>query len=180
MQISHRRLPHYYETGQPLFVTFRLHGSLPAGHYFAGGQLTSGEAFVALDRLLDRELDGPLYLKIPEVAQIVVEAIEAADGHQPHAWVIMPNHVHLLMTPSKNVPEVMRRLKGVTARYANQYLKREGQSFWQHESYDRLVRNIDEFDKITRYILWNPVKAGLASSPDDFEWSSARLKPVAS
>jgi len=48
-----------------------------------------------------------------------------------------------------------------------------GQPFWQDESYDRLVRDGEEFRRIARYIEMNPVKAGLAADPEDFPWSSA-------
>ena len=50
----------------------------------------------------------------------------------------------------------------------------QGQSFWQDESYDRLVRDGAEFQRIERYIEWNPVKAGLVARPEDFPWSSAK------
>ena len=49
-----------------------------------------------------------------------------------------------------------------------------GQPFWQDESYDQLVRNRTEFDRIANYIEMNPVKAGLVAKPEDFPWSSAR------
>jgi REP element-mobilizing transposase RayT len=77
----------------------------------------------------------------------------------------MPNHVHLLVTPWTDVPMLLRRLKGVTAREANQVLARRG-PFWQHESYDRLVRDEREFCRIENYIVQNPVKAGLAAAPE--------------
>jgi REP element-mobilizing transposase RayT len=48
-----------------------------------------------------------------------------------------------------------------------------GQPFWQDESYDRAVRNEAEFQRIVRYIEWNPVKAGLVTTPEAFPWSSA-------
>jgi hypothetical protein len=48
-----------------------------------------------------------------------------------------------------------------------------GQIFWQHESYDRLVRTAEEFRKVARYIEMNPVNAGLVASPCEFPWSSA-------
>jgi hypothetical protein len=57
-----RRLPHVYGNGQPLFVTFCLHGSLPENRKFAEG-ITSGEAFVAMDRLVDNARTGPFYLR---------------------------------------------------------------------------------------------------------------------
>jgi hypothetical protein len=65
-----RRLPHWDAIGQPPFVTFRLHGSLPATRSFHREQVaTSGEAFVTMDRLLDKGAAGPLHLKRPEVAR---------------------------------------------------------------------------------------------------------------
>jgi hypothetical protein len=53
-----------------------------------------------------------------------------------------------------------------------------GRPFWQHESYDRRVRTPEEFGKIQRYIENNPVKAGLATTPEDYRWSSARWREL--
>lgn len=82
MLLSERRLPHLYAIGRPLFVTFHLYGSLPANRAFPSVKLTSGEAFVAMDRLLDHVRSGPMYLKQPDVAQLVVDSIDygAGDG----------------------------------------------------------------------------------------------------
>ena len=88
----------------------------------------------------------------------------------------MPNHVHLLATAQAHVSKFMRRLKGYTARQANQLLSRTGQAFWQEESYDHLVRTPEEFRNIEAYILNNPVKAGLARSAEEYRWSSAYVK----
>jgi putative DNA methylase len=64
----------------------------------------------------------------------------------------------------------MRSLKRFTARQANRMLGLTGSPFWQDESYDRLVRTGDEFDRIARYIEMNPVHAGLVSEPEQFPW----------
>jgi len=85
----------------------------------------------------------------------------------------MSNHVHLLVTPLVDVSKAMHSLKRYTAHEANRTLGRTGQ-FWQRESYDRLVRDNSEFDRIKHYIENNPVKAGIASAPEDYVWSSAR------
>jgi REP element-mobilizing transposase RayT len=90
-----------------------------------------------------------------------------------HAWVVMPNHVHLLFTPNIEPSVVLRRLKGASAREANQLLGLTGQPFWQAESYDRLVRSPAEFERIEEYIVQNPVRAGLARSQEEYPWSSA-------
>ncbi len=86
----------------------------------------------------------------------------------------MSNHVHLLFTPLIDITKIMHSLKRYTAVEANQILGRTGQPFWQDESYDRLVRDDNEFDRIKHYIENNPVKAGPISLPEDYPWSSAR------
>jgi REP element-mobilizing transposase RayT len=178
MEISERRLPHLHAIGQPLFVTFRLYGSLPVGREFPRESLTSGEAFVAMDRLLDTARYGPVHLKRPELAVMVRSSIKrcALVNYDLHAWVIMPNHVHLLFTPHTNVSSMLCSLKGYSARQANRFLECTGQPFWRDESYDRLVRDGNEFRRIERYILNNPVKAGLARCAENFPWSSATEK----
>ena len=183
MRHYERRLPHWDTVDQPLFVTFRLHGSLPAHRVFPpDGLADSGKAFVAMDRLLDRGASGPLYLKRPELADLVVAALHDGESrfhrYQLHAYVVMPNHVHVLVTPRVVATRWLAPLKGFTAHQANELLGRSGQAFWQDESYDHLVRSEVEFDRIQYHIEENPVKAGLALEPERYLWSSAasRLK----
>ncbi len=176
MTFHTRRLPHIHSIGKPIFITWRLHGSLPACRYFPPGT-TSGQAFVAMDRLLDSARNGPLHLRRPEIANMTVEALhyheKNLDHYDLHAYVIMANHVHILITPHVEVSKVMHSLKLFTGREANRALGLAG-PFWQHESYDRLARDGTEFQRIVRYIERNPVHAGLVTMPEDFRWSSAR------
>jgi len=176
MAIRRRRLPHIDILGQPVFVTFRLHDSLPAHRSFPAA-LTAGEAFAAMDRLLDHARSGPMFLAQPEIAHAVLESLEKGIslGHYDlHAWAIMPNHVHLLITPRISLARLLDSLKGASAKRANLLMHRTGQRFWQEESYDHLVRSDEEFRHIRSYIENNPVRAGLAGSPETCEWSSAR------
>jgi REP element-mobilizing transposase RayT len=85
----------------------------------------------------------------------------------------MPNHVHLLITPLVEVSKLMQSLKRFTAVEANRILARTGKSFWQDESYDRMVRSDREFQNIAHYIEMNAVNAGLATTPEDFAWFRA-------
>jgi REP element-mobilizing transposase RayT len=139
--------------------------------------MTSGEAFVAMDRLLDRAECGPLYLKQPEIARPVVNAI--LDGERRfkrydlHAFVVMANHVHMLVTPRVTMADWLRSLKGFTGREASRILTLNGTPFWLDESYDHLVRNDVEASRIKRYIEWNPVKARLCAAPKAFLYTSA-------
>jgi REP element-mobilizing transposase RayT len=176
MILSERRLPHLYAIGQPLFITFCLHGSHPAHRVFPSANLTSGEAFAAMDRLLDHARTGRMFFGQPEIARVVMASIDygAGIGHyEMHAWVIMSNHVHLLLTPHINVSTLLCSLKRSTARRANLLLTRTGQAFWQDESYDHVVRNREEFRRIRRYIEYNPVRACLVTAPEKYPYSSA-------
>src|SRR5271165_2404111 len=96
MRHYERRLPHWETVGEPLFVTFRLHGSLPASPIFPPERLTtSGEAFRAMDRILDRGSSGPWFLQRPEIASLVEDALREGQSrfhrYQLHAFVVMPN-----------------------------------------------------------------------------------------
>ena len=171
-----RRLPRYDAVGERLFVPFRLHGSLPDSSIFPPARLTNGKAFVAMDRLLDAARSGPVYLRQPEIAKIVEQALW--DGqlrfqrYELHAFVFMPNHVHLLVESRVPAAQWLGPLKGFTGHEANRLLGLRG-PFWQDESYDHLVRGDEEFDRIQRYIENNPVSAGLVRTPEEFLWSSA-------
>jgi REP-associated tyrosine transposase len=175
MKHYERRLPHFEVIGQPLFVTFRLHGSLPRNRMFPPAQMTDGKSFFVMDRILDEAATGPKYLAIPEIATLVVSALwdleRRFDRCEVHSFVVMPNHVHALVTPCVEATKWLAPLKAFTSRQANLLLARTGR-FWQEESYDRLVRYGAEFDRIQRYIENNPVSARLAAEPERFPWSS--------
>jgi REP element-mobilizing transposase RayT len=177
MALYRRRLPHDYETDQPVFLTWRLHDSLPSHREFPTAALNSGQAFAAMDRLLDEACVGPFYLRQPAIADMIVEAIQCNAkilGHYVlHAFVVMPNHVHLLATPGVALPKLTKSLKGITGKRANSMLAMTGSSFWQEESYDHLMRHEREFEKIRNYIEENPVRAGLVREAGEYRWSSA-------
>jgi putative transposase len=137
--------------------------------------MTSGAAFVAMDRLLDSARCGPLYLRQPEIAKMIVEAIRYRNRsiYELHNFVVMANHVHLLITLHVAVSKLTQSLKRFTAREVNRVLGQTGKPFWQDESYDRLVRDDQEFNRIAGYIEMNPVRAGVVTKPEDFQWSSA-------
>ena len=172
-----RRLPHISTTAHPVFLTWRLHGSLPSHRPFPGGRLPSGRAFVALDRLLDEIHTGPFHLRQPALADMVVEAIRynafVLNHYAVHAFVVMPNHVHLLVTAAVPLSKLTKSLKGITAKRANSMLALTGNPFWQEESYDHVVRQEREFQQIQNYIEENPVRAGLVREAHEYRWSSA-------
>ncbi len=172
-----RRLPHQYPEDRALFITWHLHGSLPASRFPVPHKQSAGRAFAWIDRYLDATTTGPLWLKQDAIARLVVEAIRFGEEKLKYygleAYVVMANHVHLLAWPRVPPPRFLRSLKGYTAREANKILGRTGEAFWQKESYDHWVRNTAELERIRSYVEQNPVKAGLVSSPQDYPRSSA-------
>ena len=74
---------------------------------------------------------------------------------------MLPRHHPLLVTPGVALPKLTKSLKGITAKRANARLALTGRPFWQEESYDHMVRNEPEFERIRDYIEENPVRAGL-------------------
>jgi putative DNA methylase len=176
MSFYKRRLPHWLPEEKAVFLTWRLYGCLPVQRS-SNSELSAGEKFKETEKILDRPHSGPLWLKNPRIAAIVVTAILRGANelrhYDLHSYSVMPNHVHLLVTPKLQVRKITRALKGVTARKANHILQRTGLPFWQDESFDHWVRNDGEFKRLKRYIERNPVKAGLVRTPEEWPWSSA-------
>jgi putative DNA methylase len=130
-----------------------------------------------LDRQLDSANSGPTFLRHPQVATSVARTLFIASRkwglYELFAWVVMSNHVHVLLQPHKLLREVTRAVKNTSAREANLILGRTGLRFWQDESYDHWVRDSKELERIVRYIEWNPVRAGLVERSELWPWSSA-------
>ena len=131
---------------------------------------------------------GSCCLRRADIAGVVAENLRFFDGarYKLHAWVVMPNHVHALVTPlgDFSLGGILRTWKQFTARRAKELLAKSGdewttESFWQRESFDRLTRDADERERTVRYIHTNPVKAGLCEKPEDWPWSSAVVAQAA-
>jgi REP element-mobilizing transposase RayT len=145
---------------------------------------TKSEALGQIERDYFRKLEvyldkgvGACWLKRSDIAEIVARALRFFDGerYQLDAWVVMPNHVHIVLWPIPNhtVSEIAQSVKRYTAREANKVLGRTGETFWQPEPYDHWIRNDEEHARCCRYVLNNPVKARLCAAPEDWRWSSA-------
>jgi len=135
------------------------------------------------DLFLDAAQFGPRWLEKPDAAQIVVDSLEYLDSKvfDLDTFCLMCNHVHVIFTPLFNeksgkyhsISSIMQVHKRYTAVEINKLLQRKGQ-FWQHESYDHIVRDREELNRIRRYILQNPVRAGLVDSWEDWPWSRCK------
>ena len=114
-------------------------------------------------------------LAVPEIAEIVQNALLHFDGQRYHlsAWCIMPNHVHLIVTPigEYTLSQILHSWKSFSANKINEFLKRKG-SLWKRESFDHLIRSVDHWEAFILYIEENPVKANLCRSKYDWKFSS--------
>ena len=122
-------------------------------------------------------ISGPRWLKDPRIAQVVVDALRYGESvrqaYELIAWVMMPNHVHLVIRPRTHLAEIMRWLKASTGNRANRIVGRSDAPFWMREYYDHWVRSENELWSIIDYVERNPVTAGLALEPEAWLWSSA-------
>ena len=153
-----------------------MHDSLPKEYFERRTSLSAGREFVRQDRVLDEAEHGPVWLKDLRIAACIADALHFGESdlklYELQAWVIMSNHVHLLIGPKVSLARINRSMRGYTAREANRILGRTG-PFWQHESYDHWSRNAQETERIIAYIEGNPVTAGLVNNASDYRWSSA-------
>ena len=118
-----------------------------------------------IDSFLDTGV-GACWLRQPRIGTIVSDTMQFFDGDRYLLgdFVIMPNHVHALVTPTENwrLEKITHSWKSYTAKEINRALDRGGQ-FWQRESFDHIVRNDRRLDDFRSYIAENPRKAGLRS-----------------
>jgi putative transposase len=131
------------------------------------------------------------HLEDPHLAAIVQGAIFYFVGqrYQLLAHVIMPSHMHLVFTPLQSwvdslAPDITERtprerimhgLKRHTGIECNKHLGQAG-AFWQHDSYDHWVRDVDELERIIDYVEDNPVKANLVEAAEQWTFSSAHVR----
>jgi REP element-mobilizing transposase RayT len=140
--IQRRNLPHWQLLGSTYFVTFRL----------KTGHLSENER------------------------QIVLDAVK--HFHNIRYWltaaVVMPDHVHLMLQPIAGetaakflLSKILQGIKGFSAREINKHRRAKG-AVWQDESYDRIVRDYEEFLEKWHYLRSNPVKSELCQTPEEY------------
>jgi primosomal protein N' (replication factor Y) len=116
-----------------------------------------------MEQLLDSG-HGSCALGQPEVAILIENALKHFDGtrYQLGDFVVMPNHVHVLVRPAANetLESILHSWKSFTAKQANALLKTTG-VFWRNDYFDHLVRSQAQHEKLRRYIGENPGKARL-------------------
>ena len=136
-------LQRFQETGDPHFVTFSCYRRQPF--------LRDGAGCASFEGTLER--------------------VRVWYSLTIHGYVIMPEHVHLLVSePERRIlSTAIQMLKQIVSRRLRRGSK---DPFWQSRYYDRNVNTAREFENALQYIHRNPVKRGLCSQPEDWPWSS--------
>jgi REP element-mobilizing transposase RayT len=178
-------LPHLYKPGGTYFVTFRLADAVvPAAERVPTLPSIDPDADWgdALPADIARSHEPPLAagscaLRDPAIGKVVQDAMLhfSRQRYELLAWCVMPNHTHAVMTPLGGyAPDrIMHSWKSFTAHEANKRLGRTG-TFWERESFDHLVRNVNSLEGFIRYTEQNPVEAGLCARAAEWPFSSAR------
>jgi leucyl-tRNA synthetase/REP element-mobilizing transposase RayT len=177
------KLPHWQQGETACFVTWRLDDSLPKEiiekweaerntwlefNPKPWGEALEKEYHEKFSDRLDEWLDsgaGSCALKDPSIRKVVSDALTHFDSERYtlHAFVVMPNHVHVLFSPldGHELADILHSWKSFTSKQIGNQLGKDGR-FWQPEYYDQLIRNERHFFKVVEYILENPVKARLS------------------
>ena len=156
----------------------------------------SRDWFLKFEEILHRANDGPMWMQDERIAEAVADSLHALDGtaYRLDVYSVMSNHVHTVFKPflsEENLREmkdregrrlftssypslsrIMHSVKGSSARECNLILSRSG-SFWEHESFDHVIRP-GKFGTTLRYVLNNPVKAGLVKRWQEWPWNYCR------
>jgi len=199
IQKHRRNLPHWEQPEATYFVTFRLADAVPQGilrrwkeeleawrkfHPEPWDASTKCEYQKRFQDDREQWLDqghGKCVLEKADAAAIVISALRHfdRDRYLLDAFVVMPNHVHVLVQLAKGqaLADILHSWKSFSAKAINELLGRKGQ-LWQEESYDRIVRDWNELVRYRDYILHNPEKAKLGE--DKFVLEARRVLHPAS
>ena len=165
------KLPHWQQGEAMQFVTFRLNDSMPAGklsiwaqkrdlwlqwHPEPWDQKTSVEYHHKFTMQLEFWLDqgaGCCLFKEVKNRKILEDVMRYDQKGQAEllAWVIMPNHVHVLLIPKQQLSQIIKKWKGISARKIGKG------SIWQRNYRDTIIRDMEHFGNVVRYIRRNPI-----------------------
>jgi len=200
LEIYYGDLPHWRQEGVVYFVTFRLSDSLPQSKlkeldesralWIKTHRHKRRHEFTKEDRrtynfLFHERIEkwmeagyGSCILKEDAVLEIIVETLKFFDGkrYTLDSYVVMPNHIHIIVVPyeGNTLSQITHTWKAYSANIINKLSGKSGQ-LWRHESYDHIIRNEESYHQIRKYILLNPVKAGLTLSDNALNVHEATL-----
>ncbi len=170
------KLPHFDAADTYQMITYRLIDSMPSTTLNKlktlrdNGDILNKEYRAKVEYWLDQGM-GACVLKDEDVAEIVINNWK--HWHEARYellnWVVMPNHVHVLIKQYQGVPtnKIIHSWKSYSSNAINKYLKLEGE-FWCSDYWDRYVRDEQHYKQAFEYIDNNPVKAGLVARAEDW------------
>lgn len=183
IDVTNNRLPHWQQGSSWVFVTWRLHDSIPKQklvqwmatrerwlqqHLTPWDEQTAAEYHQRFAQQIDDWLDqgiGSCVLKNSVNARIVADSLRHFDGerYEMGTFVVMPNHVHVLFRPLGGhlLSNIVKSWKGFSARKINA-LTGESGAVWQADYWDQLIRNDLHYHTVVTYIRENPAKAQLS------------------
>ena len=181
-------LPHFESAEATQHVAFHLADSLPktvllrleAELKTFPGEKRDAERRKRIDAWIDAG-HGSCILRNPAIAGMAQQSLLRFDAERYRllAWVVMPNHIHVLFQPMNgwSVAKIVASWKKFTASKIYDHHQRTGEGprppIWHREYWDRYIRNQDHFQQAIDDIHLNPVKAGLVGSAEAWPWSSA-------
>lgn len=175
-------MPHFDAAGMYQMITYRTADSLPqellqqAKHNLGQSDGSDRKTCKKMELWLDKGM-GACVLANNGVASIIKESWKYWDTQRYDLlnWVIMPNHVHLLLKQydEYNIATIVHSWKSYTGQKINKLLGCRG-AFWAIEYWDRYIRDERHFIRAMDYIDQNPVKAGLVNDPS--EWPHVMAK----
>lgn len=182
VEIANRQLPHWRQNNTTYFVTFRLADSVPQAklrlwklkreefletrlHPLSESELT--EFHQRFTKEMEDYLDagmGACIFKNKDASELLASVLTYFQGirYELGSWVIMPNHVHAVVTPKSGhkLEKILQSWKSYSANQINKLLDRTGR-LWQEESYDQIVRSEHHLFRIREYIERNPRAAAI-------------------
>jgi len=116
--------------------------------------------------------------KDPQIAQLLVDSLQQGEekwGYKLYAYVIMPDHIHVIIEPlkGKNLSRIMNQIKGASSRKINSILKQSGR-LWQKGFHDFTIYGEKKFREKFNYVHYNPVKWSIVEHAEDYPFSSAK------
>ncbi|PCJ59516.1 MAG: hypothetical protein COA79_10745 [Planctomycetota bacterium] len=179
-------LPHFEICSHYQMITYRLNDSLPAKtlEKLNDAKNNDSEYRKAIETQMDAG-HGSSILKEPAIANMIINNWKYfhIKRYELIAYVVMPNHVHVLIKLNDNekLSKIVHSWKSFTSKHFSSILKNlnlssrdaEGNPIkWQRDYWDRYIRNVDHYLRSIDYIHNNPRHAGICSSPDQWPFSS--------
>jgi len=207
MYHSRGYLPHYDSGCGYQMITYRLADALPQTilQEIKTKKNSERKKRLEIEEHMDKGYGGCI-LAIPEVAEIVIKNWQWFDSERYEliAYVVMPNHVHLLIKvfDGESLTKIIHGWKSFTSKAIKKYLITADKLFalpvakeyltliskgstsraadslkiWQEDYWDRYIRSEEHYCVALEYIYFNPVKAGICQQPSDWKWSSLKYE----